>query len=573
MTTTTWAGGRAPAALDRFGNAISIGGGWAFVGACHDNDAGTDSGSAYVFALDDCALQICGDSVILGAEECDDGNTEAGDGCSPICMVESGWDCTGEPSTCTFHCGDGVMSASEECDDGNALSGDGCFVDCTVEIGWTCTGQPSACTELMAPQIRWNPVAASGNVFCTPDIPPCRRTEIMLLEGGVKATLFMQVSGWDWDQDDMPTLGAFQGTLDSSTLWGGHASGVNTLPGADLVPVGWPAWPYDEGAFQALMVCSDDFFDVDMTDPNIALSRCTRPDDCPPDYPFCVDRPDYVFYELHHYSQVWRDTADFAWLGLSLDCAADPDGGATKFYVGTLLLDVPIGAQGTYNVRMIDDPQTTMLLECWGISIEGLVVSSGQITIPSGRCCSGIGAGSTACEDGVYAAECDTRPGPRVFAPLEACSGPEVPDCNGNGIPDECDVIAGDCNANGAPDECDVDSGGSEDCNDSGTPDECEPDSDGDGAIDECDGCPFDPNKIEPGRCGCGVDDHADSDGDGVPDCSDECAGVDDDLFGPSCKAAIPTLSEWGLVVMTLLLLTAGKLYFGRRRVTGHPGR
>jgi hypothetical protein len=425
----------------------------------------------------------------------------------------------------------------------------------------------------MAPQIRWNPVAASGNVFCTPDIPPCRRTEIMLLEGGVKATLFMQVSGWDWDQDDMPTLGAFQGTLDSSTLWGGHASGVNTLPGADLVPVGWPAWPYDEGAFQALMVCSDDFFDVDMTDPNIALSRCTRPDDCPPDYPFCVDRPDYVFYELHHYSQVWRDTADFAWLGLSLDCAADPDGGATKFYVGTLLLDVPIGAQGTYNVRMIDDPQTTMLLECWGISIEGLVVSSGQITIPSGRCCSGIGAGSTACEDGVYAAECDTRPGPRVFAPLEACSGPEVPDCNGNGIPDECDVIAGDCNANGAPDECDVDSGGSEDCNDSGTPDECEPDSDGDGAIDECDGCPFDPNKIEPGRCGCGVDDHADSDGDGVPDCSDECAGVDDDLFGPSCKAAIPTLSEWGLVVMTLLLLTAGKLYFGRRRVTGHPGR
>jgi hypothetical protein len=28
---------------------------------------------------------------------------------------------------------------------------------------------------------------------------------------------------------------------------------------------------------------------------------------------------------------------------------------------------------------------------------------------------------------------------------------------------------------------------------------------------------------------------------------------------------AIPTVSEWGLVVMTLLLLTGAKIYFGRR--------
>lgn len=30
----------------------------------------------------------------------------------------------------------------------------------------------------------------------------------------------------------------------------------------------------------------------------------------------------------------------------------------------------------------------------------------------------------------------------------------------------------------------------------------------------------------------------------------------------------IPTTSEWGLVVMTLVLLAAGKVYFGRRRPT-----
>ena len=32
-------------------------------------------------------------------------------------------------------------------------------------------------------------------------------------------------------------------------------------------------------------------------------------------------------------------------------------------------------------------------------------------------------------------------------------------DCNGNGIPDECDIASGisqDCNSNGIPDECDI---------------------------------------------------------------------------------------------------------------------
>jgi len=40
----------------------------------------------------------------------DDGNVVSGDGCSEICLIE--------PSTA--RCGDGVMSGAEECDDGNA---------------------------------------------------------------------------------------------------------------------------------------------------------------------------------------------------------------------------------------------------------------------------------------------------------------------------------------------------------------------------------------------------------------------------------------------------------------------
>ena len=36
------------------------------------------------------------------------------------------------------------------------------------------------------------------------------------------------------------------------------------------------------------------------------------------------------------------------------------------------------------------------------------------------------------------------------------------------------------------------------------------------------DQCPDDPNKTEPGQCGCGVPD-VDADGDGIPDCNDQC--------------------------------------------------
>ncbi|MFZ5562753.1 MAG: hypothetical protein ACOZBW_01775 [Thermodesulfobacteriota bacterium] len=46
-------------------------------------------------------------------------------------------------------------------------------------------------------------------------------------------------------------------------------------------------------------------------------------------------------------------------------------------------------------------------------------------------------------------------------------------------------------------------------------------DADGDGTPDCVDLCPDDPDKIEPGACGCGVAD-TDSDGDGTPDCLEE---------------------------------------------------
>jgi hypothetical protein len=99
----------------------------------------------------------------------------------------------------------------------------------------------------------------------------------------------------------------------------------------------------------------------------------------------------------------------------------------------------------------------------------------------------------------------------------------------------------------------------------------CEGDSDGDGIDGTCgDECPGDAHKTSPGLCGCGVTD-ADSDGDTIPDCNDQCDGEDDLLDGdgdgvPDCleQTPIPTLSEWGLAILTLLLLSMARVCFGR---------
>ncbi|HMF40819.1 MAG TPA: DUF4215 domain-containing protein, partial [Polyangia bacterium] len=98
----------------------------------------------------------CGNGVQDPGEQCDDGNTKAGDGCSAICQIPSGWTCTGWPSVCTMAgvCGDGILGATEACDDGNTVDGDGCSSDCkTVGAGYECRvpGRPcvAACGDNM----------------------------------------------------------------------------------------------------------------------------------------------------------------------------------------------------------------------------------------------------------------------------------------------------------------------------------------------------------------------------------------------------------------------------------------
>ena len=75
----------------------------------------------------------CGDEVISQQEECDDGNRLDGDGCSPLCTVEIGWICDGEPSVCQSQCGNGELNTGEQCD-GSNLGGNTCT---TIPGGYT----------------------------------------------------------------------------------------------------------------------------------------------------------------------------------------------------------------------------------------------------------------------------------------------------------------------------------------------------------------------------------------------------------------------------------------------------
>lgn len=85
----------------------------------------------------------CGDGKLTSDEECDDDDLDAGDGCSPTCTIEPGWECTGEmgqASTCNLLCGNGTLDAGEECDDEGAQdmnppSGnqDFCSADCKFQ--------------------------------------------------------------------------------------------------------------------------------------------------------------------------------------------------------------------------------------------------------------------------------------------------------------------------------------------------------------------------------------------------------------------------------------------------------
>ncbi len=92
---------------------------------------------------------------------------------------------------------------------------------------------------------------------------------------------------------------------------------------------------------------------------------------------------------------------------------------------------------------------------------------------PGATCNDGIDNdcdGWTDCDD---EPDCLTDPACGPYCPNTVCEEPDEDYCS---CPEDCEVPpdSEDCNGNGLPDECDISDGTSQDCNENGIPDECE---------------------------------------------------------------------------------------------------
>jgi cysteine-rich repeat protein len=67
---------------------------------------------------------FCGNGIVEGSEQCDDGNGNDDDGCRT--------DCTATPKKPM--CGNGLVEGAEQCDDGNSNDQDDCRNDCTKPL-------------------------------------------------------------------------------------------------------------------------------------------------------------------------------------------------------------------------------------------------------------------------------------------------------------------------------------------------------------------------------------------------------------------------------------------------------
>ena len=101
--------------------------------------------------------------------------------------------------TCTPICGDGLIRVGEECDDNNTIAGDGCSPLCKVEQYWVCDGaDPTHCNQtLYIPALFVDIQKAGCNSFTitahSPDFSLDQiRPNILILNSGVTITSLVQ---------------------------------------------------------------------------------------------------------------------------------------------------------------------------------------------------------------------------------------------------------------------------------------------------------------------------------------------------------------------------------------------
>ena len=188
----------------------------------------SDGGTAVVWsntaqsAIDIVLRQIrhCGNGNIDPGEQCDDGNAEAGDCCSPSCQFEPGGQTCDDGLLCTGSgaCSEGacVPGPSVSCDDGNACTADRCdertglcVSDPTLLTGVVCD-DGNACTQqdaCGAGTCQGQPMVCDDGNACTADsCDPASGCQTTNLDGASCD------DGDECSDDDVCSAGACRGT-------------------------------------------------------------------------------------------------------------------------------------------------------------------------------------------------------------------------------------------------------------------------------------------------------------------------------------------------------------------------
>ena len=371
------------------------------------------------------------------------------------------------------------------------------------------------------------------------------------------------------------TLGAIQATV----IPAGYVNGL----GGDLTPKGWPG-TRGSGAYQAYKTCVYSGF------------PCTGPFDprCRGgivDIPECFPNPDWIMPTCADDLNAIRTAAqDYAWATVAQhDCNIDD--GSIKT-MGGLILNVPNDAAGTYLIGLNPDPNHSFMTNGAGRPIPDVEFTPACITIAHGTCCLDTDADGLheECQVATPESYCDAAGG-LFLGEGDTCTGIRGACCldsNADGYVDACILSARDC--------CEAEGGsfGGNGSTCSRIVGACFLDSDHDGFDDTCleidrTCCTAVEGSFRGGETTCGelgaccldlndnqfvedlcveIDEFGcHSQGGSFLGIGSVCEGDQDgDGNDDACERLIPAVSQWGLIVLALLLLAVGKVSFRRRR-------
>lgn len=363
-----------------------------------------------------------------GAESCQGGLCTPGDPPCPVAQV-----CDEVADTCV------ACTAQAECDDGAFCNGaEQCLGGDCVAGTYPCAGQgcdeaADVCDPLgdEPPTIELIPTGATGAHSINGNL-------IALAHTGQQVTLEFRVSNWDSNLDGDPIVGAYQAVVDSLTYGSGDGDPLTGVA----------------GFFERSCVGGSN----PGADCSLSAAVCAGGG-------VCTDRADLLMGDASApFAVVKTTTPDYQWSIARFIGACDQDDGNAR-YAGTLVLDVPAGAVGTYTIEVRRDRCGASLNECnphgfpkpillpaiieAGCACEGDIVG-----INMGGCWTAAN-GIVNANDVLVVAQCAQGTPVSYCAGGSPCSGAADIDCDGD--VDPCDADRTACLLGGGTDCCGAD--------------------------------------------------------------------------------------------------------------------